>query len=177
MVEMLNVFECQGTVQLQMLTYLQGTHCKLLLWKRRFHLCMFLGADEHKLWLSFVFFFRATQKADNASSLFSEAMSMTQSFSHMYRKSLRLTSKEIVGQPWLFAWKHQTYLNKIFLCYDVFLSALLCQESLNLRDGANKVVFSVTTQYQGTCRCEAAIYLWNWNDRVIISDIDGTITK
>ena len=51
------------------------------------------------------------------------------------------------------------------------------QEHLNLRDGANKVVFSVTTQYQGTCRCEATIYLWNWDDRVIISDIDGTITK
>uniref|UniRef100_A0A671XLK2 phosphatidate phosphatase n=1 Tax=Sparus aurata TaxID=8175 RepID=A0A671XLK2_SPAAU len=51
------------------------------------------------------------------------------------------------------------------------------QMHLNLRDGANKVVFSVTTQYQGTCRCEAAIYLWNWDDRVIISDIDGTITK
>ncbi|XP_056293366.1 phosphatidate phosphatase LPIN2-like isoform X2 [Pseudoliparis swirei] len=50
-------------------------------------------------------------------------------------------------------------------------------EHLYLRDGANKVVFSVTTQYQGTCRCEAAIYLWSWNDHVIISDIDGTITK
>ncbi|RVE72399.1 hypothetical protein OJAV_G00040070 [Oryzias javanicus] len=50
-------------------------------------------------------------------------------------------------------------------------------EHLNLRQGANKVVFSVTTQYQGTCRCEAAIYLWKWDDRVIISDIDGTITK
>uniref|UniRef100_A0A7N6APG7 phosphatidate phosphatase n=1 Tax=Anabas testudineus TaxID=64144 RepID=A0A7N6APG7_ANATE len=50
-------------------------------------------------------------------------------------------------------------------------------ENLNLREGANQVVFSVTTQYQGTCRCEAAIYLWNWDDRVIISDIDGTITK
>ncbi|XP_042561389.1 zgc:123305 isoform X2 [Clupea harengus] len=50
-------------------------------------------------------------------------------------------------------------------------------ERLNLREGANKVVFSVTTQYQGTCRCEAAIYLWHWDDRVIISDIDGTITK
>ncbi|XP_075952332.1 phosphatidate phosphatase LPIN2 isoform X3 [Anarhichas minor] len=50
-------------------------------------------------------------------------------------------------------------------------------EHLNLREGANKVVFSVTTQYQGTCRCEAAIYLWNWDDHVIISDIDGTITK
>ncbi|XP_051562329.1 zgc:123305 isoform X1 [Myxocyprinus asiaticus] len=50
-------------------------------------------------------------------------------------------------------------------------------EGLNLREGANKVVFSVTTQYQGTCRCEAAIYLWNYNDKIIISDIDGTITK
>ncbi|XP_047669577.1 zgc:123305 isoform X3 [Tachysurus fulvidraco] len=50
-------------------------------------------------------------------------------------------------------------------------------ERLNLKEGANNIVFSVTTQYQGTCRCEAAIYLWNWDDKVIISDIDGTITK
>ncbi|XP_028667931.1 phosphatidate phosphatase LPIN3-like [Erpetoichthys calabaricus] len=50
-------------------------------------------------------------------------------------------------------------------------------EQLNLREGANEIVFSVTTQYQGTCRCEATIYLWNWDDKIIISDIDGTITK
>ncbi|XP_061487469.1 phosphatidate phosphatase LPIN3 isoform X3 [Rhineura floridana] len=50
-------------------------------------------------------------------------------------------------------------------------------KSLNLRDGSNEVVFSVTTQYQGTCRCEANIYLWNWDDKVVISDIDGTITR
>ncbi|XP_010213747.1 PREDICTED: phosphatidate phosphatase LPIN3 [Tinamus guttatus] len=50
-------------------------------------------------------------------------------------------------------------------------------ERLNLQDGPNDVAFSVTTQYQGTCRCEATIYLWNWNDKVVISDIDGTITK
>lgn len=48
---------------------------------------------------------------------------------------------------------------------------------LNLNEGANDVVFSVTTQYQGTCRCKATIYLWNWDDKVVISDIDGTITK
>ncbi|NXP42636.1 LPIN3 phosphatase, partial [Leiothrix lutea] len=48
---------------------------------------------------------------------------------------------------------------------------------LNLQDGPNEVAFSVTTQYQGTCRCEATIYLWNWNEKVVISDIDGTITK
>uniref|UniRef100_A0A672FDN2 phosphatidate phosphatase n=1 Tax=Salarias fasciatus TaxID=181472 RepID=A0A672FDN2_SALFA len=49
--------------------------------------------------------------------------------------------------------------------------------SLKLKEGPNDVTFSITTQYQGTCRCEGTIYLWNWDDRVIISDIDGTITK
>lgn len=48
---------------------------------------------------------------------------------------------------------------------------------LQLREGSNDVVFSVTTQYQGTCRCEGTIYLWNWNDKIVISDIDGTITR
>ncbi|XP_043938172.1 phosphatidate phosphatase LPIN1 isoform X2 [Protopterus annectens] len=50
-------------------------------------------------------------------------------------------------------------------------------KSLQLKDGPNDVVFSVTTQYQGTCRCEGTIYLWNWDDKIIISDIDGTITR
>uniref|UniRef100_A0A803TGH2 phosphatidate phosphatase n=1 Tax=Anolis carolinensis TaxID=28377 RepID=A0A803TGH2_ANOCA len=50
-------------------------------------------------------------------------------------------------------------------------------KSLNLKSGPNDVIFSVTTQYQGTCRCEGTIYLWNWDDKVIISDIDGTITR
>uniref|UniRef100_A0A665T6T4 phosphatidate phosphatase n=1 Tax=Echeneis naucrates TaxID=173247 RepID=A0A665T6T4_ECHNA len=70
---------------------------------------------------------------------------------------------------WWFSWRRRDMDNTISLLY--------IQEHLKLREGANKVVFSVTTQYQGTCRCEAAIYLWNWDDRVIISDIDGTITK
>ncbi|XP_008308631.1 phosphatidate phosphatase LPIN1 isoform X1 [Cynoglossus semilaevis] len=49
--------------------------------------------------------------------------------------------------------------------------------SLQLKEGPNDVVFSVTTQYQGTCRCHGTIYLWNWADKIIISDIDGTITR
>ncbi|KAL6419991.1 hypothetical protein ACFW04_008230 [Cataglyphis niger] len=49
--------------------------------------------------------------------------------------------------------------------------------SLNLKDGANEVVFSVTTAYQGTKRCKCHIYKWKWDDKIVISDIDGTITK
>ncbi|ELT87039.1 hypothetical protein CAPTEDRAFT_223314 [Capitella teleta] len=48
---------------------------------------------------------------------------------------------------------------------------------LNLKEGKNEASFSVTTQYQGTCRCNCSIYVWKWDDRIIISDIDGTITK
>eukprot|EP00079_Xenopus_tropicalis_P009146 XP_002932912.2 PREDICTED: phosphatidate phosphatase LPIN3 isoform X2 [Xenopus tropicalis] len=48
---------------------------------------------------------------------------------------------------------------------------------LNLHNGANDVVFSVCTKFQGTCRSRAQIYLWDSEDRIIISDIDGTVTR
>lgn len=48
---------------------------------------------------------------------------------------------------------------------------------LNLKHGPNEVVFSVTTAYQGTTRCKCHIYLWKYHDKVVVSDIDGTITK
>lgn len=51
------------------------------------------------------------------------------------------------------------------------------QESLNLKEGMNEVVFSVTTAYQGTSRCKCYLFKWRHNDKVVISDIDGTITK
>ncbi|CAG0915316.1 unnamed protein product [Notodromas monacha] len=50
-------------------------------------------------------------------------------------------------------------------------------EALNLRDGVNECVFSVTTAYQGTSKCGCHIFLWNWTDKIVISDIDGTITR
>ncbi|XP_059480533.1 phosphatidate phosphatase LPIN3 isoform X4 [Neocloeon triangulifer] len=49
--------------------------------------------------------------------------------------------------------------------------------SLQLNEGANEVVFSVTTAYQGTTRCKCHVYRWRWDDKIVISDIDGTITK
>ncbi|XP_052763663.1 phosphatidate phosphatase LPIN3-like isoform X1 [Mya arenaria] len=48
---------------------------------------------------------------------------------------------------------------------------------LNLKPGQNEVTYSVTTQFQGTKRCTSNIYLWRWDDKLIVSDIDGTITK
>lgn len=49
--------------------------------------------------------------------------------------------------------------------------------NLNLLEGPNDAVFSVTTAYQGTTKCKCQIYLWNFDDKIVISDIDGTITK
>ncbi|ESO13177.1 hypothetical protein HELRODRAFT_133867, partial [Helobdella robusta] len=48
---------------------------------------------------------------------------------------------------------------------------------LNLKDGLNDAVFSITTKYQGTTKCTCSIFLWDWNDKIVVSDIDGTITK
>ena len=48
---------------------------------------------------------------------------------------------------------------------------------LNLRPGSNEVEFSVTTAFQGTTRATCHIYLWRHSDKIVISDIDGTITK
>lgn len=51
------------------------------------------------------------------------------------------------------------------------------QESLNLKPGMNELQFSVTTAYQGTSRCKCYVFRWKHTDKVVISDIDGTITK
>lgn len=50
-------------------------------------------------------------------------------------------------------------------------------EMLNLKSGMNEVEFSVTTAYQGTSRCKCYLFKWKHSDKVVISDIDGTITK
>ncbi|XP_016530307.1 phosphatidate phosphatase LPIN1 isoform X4 [Poecilia formosa] len=69
-------------------------------------------------------------------------------------------------------------LNSTGVCYMKTLRLTSDQlASLQLKEGPNEVVFSVTTQYQGTCRCHGTIYLWSWDDKIIISDIDGTITR
>ncbi|MCH99389.1 phosphatidate phosphatase LPIN3-like, partial [Trifolium medium] len=48
--------------------------------------------------------------------------------------------------------------------------------SLNLKDGQNTVTFSFSTRVLGTQQVDAHIYLWKWNARIVISDVDGTIT-
>ncbi|PIA38850.1 hypothetical protein AQUCO_02700209v1 [Aquilegia coerulea] len=49
--------------------------------------------------------------------------------------------------------------------------------SLNLKDGQNMITFSFSTRVLGTQQVDAHIYLWKWNARIVISDVDGTITK
>ncbi|XP_020593461.1 LOW QUALITY PROTEIN: phosphatidate phosphatase PAH1-like [Phalaenopsis equestris] len=49
--------------------------------------------------------------------------------------------------------------------------------SLNLKDGQNMVAFSFSTRVLGKQQVDAHIYLWKWNARIVISDVDGTITK
>jgi len=50
-------------------------------------------------------------------------------------------------------------------------------ESLNLREGANEINFKIATAYQGTRVLTSNIFLWKSTDKVVISDVDGTVTK
>ena len=47
----------------------------------------------------------------------------------------------------------------------------------NLQRGCNEMVFTVTTQFQGTSRCQCNVFVWDQKEKIVISDIDGTITK
>lgn len=50
-------------------------------------------------------------------------------------------------------------------------------KSLDLKYGVNTITFSVSRTYQGKATCAAKIFLWKHDTRIVISDIDGTITK
>jgi phosphatidate phosphatase PAH1 len=50
-------------------------------------------------------------------------------------------------------------------------------KSLNLVDGRNEISFLVTSRILGTQEISAEIYLWNHDDNIVISDVDGTITR
>lgn len=49
------------------------------------------------------------------------------------------------------------------------------QKSLNLKPGANTITFSLSAT--GVAACTARIFVWEHTDLVVVSDIDGTITK
>ncbi|KAF9232786.1 LNS2-domain-containing protein [Melanogaster broomeanus] len=48
-------------------------------------------------------------------------------------------------------------------------------KSLNLKPGANSITFSLSMT--GAPACTARIFVWDSTDMVVVSDIDGTITK
>jgi len=50
-------------------------------------------------------------------------------------------------------------------------------KTLNLKPGCNTIVYTVQGGIQGEKTLSANIYLWPANSKIIISDIDGTITK
>ncbi|ORZ34705.1 Lipin/Ned1/Smp2-domain-containing protein [Catenaria anguillulae PL171] len=50
-------------------------------------------------------------------------------------------------------------------------------KSLPLRRGINHVTFTVLSSLQGAAECHSRIFLWDSTEHVVISDIDGTITK
>ncbi|KAK2198407.1 bifunctional Lipin [Babesia duncani] len=50
-------------------------------------------------------------------------------------------------------------------------------ESLNLKMGPNRITFTVTSALQGSKSVHATLYLWPSDVKIVISDVDGTITR
>jgi len=48
-------------------------------------------------------------------------------------------------------------------------------KQLNLKSGANTITFSLSAS--GVAACTARIFVWDHTDSIVVSDIDGTITK
>jgi hypothetical protein len=48
---------------------------------------------------------------------------------------------------------------------------------LNLQPGANNISFVCSSRLSGKQIITASIYLWDYTDKIVISDIDGTITR
>jgi len=53
----------------------------------------------------------------------------------------------------------------------------MLKKSLKLKEGKNSLSFSVTSSFAGKATCTAHMFYWKWDVPVVISDIDGTITK
>eukprot|EP01056_Protomagalhaensia_sp_Gyna25_P000259 Protomagalhaensia_sp_Gyna_25__258@NODE_1121_length_2171_cov_9_004221_g890_i0_p1_GENE_NODE_1121_length_2171_cov_9_004221_g890_i0NODE_1121_length_2171_cov_9_004221_g890_i0_p1_ORF_typecomplete_len487_score42_16LNS2/PF08235_13/2_1e94Acid_phosphat_B/PF03767_14/0_047_NODE_1121_length_2171_cov_9_004221_g890_i06482108 len=50
-------------------------------------------------------------------------------------------------------------------------------KSLGLKPGPNPITFSVSSPLQGTQTVTGTIYLWPRNAKIVVSDVDGTITR
>lgn len=46
-----------------------------------------------------------------------------------------------------------------------------------MRPGANDISFTVESRFQGKQTLHGKLFLWDYNTRIVISDVDGTITK
>jgi len=49
--------------------------------------------------------------------------------------------------------------------------------SLNLKPGVNTITYTIHSSLQSTQQISANIYLWEANSKIIVTDIDGTVTK
>lgn len=95
------------------------------------------------------------------------------------RTSKSISSKitEVLEKEYNSALGWNLFGRKPFLRRDVGLSIKLSSDELvsfGLKPGKNEIVFKVSGIKR---QLEGNIYLWDIDDKVIISDIDGTITK
>ncbi len=61
--------------------------------------------------------------------------------------------------------------------HSIFTPSKAQVDMMGLTEGRNTVTFSCYSSLWGTQTADAYIYLMPWNSKIVISDVDGTITK
>lgn len=73
--------------------------------------------------------------------------------------------------------KKENNLRKKKITNRTFIPSFNQLQLLNLKEGKNTAVFSCYSRLTGLKQLTCDIYLWNYTDKIVVSDIDGTITK
>ena len=87
------------------------------------------------------------------------------------KSNIDLSKEEKVAENNKKDYEWKIYYKKKF---DLTSDQLKC---LNLKPGKNEISFTVSSRLQGVQTMSASIYSWNYDSKIIISDVDGTITR
>jgi len=92
-------------------------------------------------------------------------------------RSDELETYKVELTEYLIGKRESRYTNLLKQSYKTFFPSSAQLEKLDLTPGQNEIRFVCKTSPSGVQTLSSYIYLWNYTSKLIITDVDGTITK
>ena len=103
------------------------------------------------------------------------SLASSQKFSIHFKKKKKLAKLSLIKLHEVDTDKHSITLLK--KQYKSFFPSSSQLKALNLHYGRNEIQFVCTNTFNGEQKLKCDLYLWPSNAKIVISDIDGTITR